>query len=227
MVLFSPPDIKGEIVARRVPGRSVFCPGRSAPGIKSASRPASASAQHQQRGEVFQSDRSGKERPRQKIQGELQTGVEKWCKAYEGRIPFRPEDFNLDKFIERDGKPNNRFYTFVFDGTTLVIWEKDGATKVFYMMTRAAAKSLNDLPHGTVPSAKMHVSRDDIIHMVKADTGVEFQLRDVQMQPTGLGSAMSGGAFVDIQPGGPETKVLSFVFGEDGNLAYYLRDPSL
>src|ERR1022692_3812734 len=35
--------------------------------------------------------------------------LERWCNAYEGRIPFRPEDVTLDQFHSRLGR---QMYTF-------------------------------------------------------------------------------------------------------------------
>lgn len=170
---------------------------------------------------------SEKEELIKKFKKEFKPTVEKWWTAYEGRIPFQLEDFRLDKFVDRDGVPNNHFYTFVFDGTTLVMWEKDGTVKVFYMATKSAVTKLNDLPQGTVPSAKVSISQKDIVRMVKADSGKEFALKDIAINPTGLASALSGGAFVHIAPGGPETEVLTLVFNDDGKLAYYAPDPDL
>jgi len=157
--------------------------------------------------------------------------AEKWIAAYENRVPFRTDDFTLDRFVERFGtKPSAYAYTFVWDGITLTIQDSDGNAKVFYMMTKKGARDLNESPPpGTQPNPATPLQREEVARMVKADVGVEFKLNEVLLRPTGLGTAMSGGAFVDIGPRGGDPNIgpckLSMVFAPDGTLCYYMRDP--
>jgi hypothetical protein len=73
------------------------------------------------------------------------------------------------------------------------------------------------------------VKREEIIRMVKADSGVEFKPNEVIISPTGAASALMGGAFVKILPTGADpnnglASKIDFIFGPDGNINYYIRD---
>ena len=158
--------------------------------------------------------------------------VEKWFNAYEGHIPFRPEDLTLDKFHSRLG---DYMYTFMIDrDTTFTIQDsKDpkGVAKVSYLMSRKAAVEINSLPgNGFVPDLTIPIKREDVIRMVKADSGVEFTPNEVLIKPTAAACALNGGAFVDILPTGADPNnalnfKISMVFGPDGNLVNYEKDP--
>lgn len=155
--------------------------------------------------------------------------VENWFKAYEGRIPFAQEEFTLDSFHSRLG---DYMYTFMIGDTTFTIQDsRKLGLKVSYLMTRRAAKELNQMPgKGFVPDLSVPVSREEIIRMVKTDTGIEFKLNEVIVKPTAAACAFNGGAFVDILPSGadPENGLnnkISMVFGADGKLVNYTRDP--
>lgn len=160
-----------------------------------------------------------------KFTAKIKPAVEKWCKAYGGHIPFKPEDLTLDKFREQIGR-NSSFtiYTFMLDGTTLCVQDSNGRVAVNYL-SAPQAKELSRLPGGTAPTMQMPVDRNEVIRMVKEDSGTEFKRSDVQMRPTGVASAMNGGAFVDIAPRGGDPNnglcKVSLVFGPDGDLAYY------
>lgn len=129
---------------------------------------------------------------------QFKPAVEKWFKAYEGRVPFQLDDLTSDKFVERIGRNSSFYlYTFVFDGITFTIQDSDGKAKVFYMMTRKAAIEMNSLPgDGFVPDLSVPVNREEIIRMVRADSGVEFKPHEVIISPTGAACALNGGAFV-------------------------------
>ena len=155
--------------------------------------------------------------------------VEKWSKAYEGRMPFQPDDLTLDKFHSRFG---DYLYTFMIGDITLTIQDSDRlGLKVFYLMTRAGAKDLNQIPApGFVPDLTVPITREDVIRMVKADSGAEFKPNEVLIKPTAAACALNGGAFVDILPAGKDPNnaanlKLSLVFGADGKLVSYERDP--
>jgi hypothetical protein len=174
---------------------------------------------------------SEREELAKKFNEKFKPTVENWFKAYDNRLPFRLDALTLETFRSRMGRENNHLYTFVFDGITLVIKDANDSTKVMYMMTRKAATELNQLPaNGFVPDFNLSVTREDVIRMVKADSGVEFKPNEVIMRPTAAGTAMNGGAFVKLLPTGadPENGLSSkieLVFGADGNLANYDRDP--
>lgn len=164
-----------------------------------------------------------------KFTAKIKPAVEKWCRAYDGHLPFKPEDLTLDNFKEQISR-NTSFiiYTFMLDGTTLCVQDSNGRVVVNYL-NAPQSRQLSQLPGGTVPTIQMPVNRNDIIRMVKEDSGTEFQPSEVHMRPTGTGTAMNGGAFVDVAPRGGDPNnglcKVSLVFGPDGNVAYYMRDP--
>ena len=98
-------------------------------------------------------------------------------------------------------------------------------------MTRQAAKEINQIPGtGFVPDLTVPVGRDDIIGMVKADSGVEFKPNEVIIRPTAAACALNGGAFVHTIPTGQDpnnglSSKIDMVFGPDGKLVNYERDP--
>jgi hypothetical protein len=98
-------------------------------------------------------------------------------------------------------------------------------------MTRNGARDLNRLPRvGFVPDLTRPVGREDIIRMVKADSGIEFKPNEVLIKPTAAACALNGGAFVDVLPIGADpnnflSSKISMVFGPDGKLVNYERDP--
>src|ERR1035437_8459172 len=135
-----------------------------------------------------------------KYTASIKPAVEKWCKAYGSRVPFKPEDLTLDKFKEQIGR-NAAFtiYTFMLDGITLCVRDSNGRVVVNYL-NAPQSKQLSQLPGGTPPTLRMSVSRTDVIRMVAEESGTEFKPNEVQVRPNGLASAMNGGAFVDIAP---------------------------
>lgn len=167
-----------------------------------------------------------------KFTAKIKPAVEKWCRAYDGHVPFKPEDLTLDKFKEQIGR-NAAFtvYTFMLDGIILCVRDSNGRVVVNYL-NAPQAKQLLQLPSpgGTAPTMKMPVSRNDIIRMVKAESGTEFKPHEVDLKPTGLASGMNGGAFVDIAHlgGDPNNGLckVSLVFGPSGDIVCYDRDPT-
>ena len=155
--------------------------------------------------------------------------ITNWSAAYENHLPFRPDDVTFENFHSRLGK---NLYTFMVGDITLTIADSpDGAAHIFYLMTRAGALELNKRPSlGAAPNLSVPVQRQDVIRMVKADTGITFSPNQVVIKPTGAASSLMGGAFVDIGPDAGNgayrsfTKSnLSMVFGADGNLVNYQR----
>lgn len=155
--------------------------------------------------------------------------VEKWFQAYSGRIPFEVGDFTLERFHSCLG---DYMYTFMIGDTTFTVQDSPKlGLKVSYLMTRKGAVDLNSMPgNGFVPDLTVPVTREEVIDMVKSDSGKEFKPNEVIIKPTAVACAVNGGAFVSILPTGkdPENglnKKISMVFGSDGKLISYVRDP--
>ena len=161
----------------------------------------------------------------QKFNEKFKPAIENWCKAYKGRIPFKPEDVTLDKF---HSKLPGGFYTFMIGNTTFTIFDSKNGARVFYMMTHDAANVLNSLPRtGTQRDLSVPVNREEVLRMVKADTGVEYKPNQVEIKPTAVACALDGGAFVEVgrQMVGDFELItatnLSFVVAPDGELIAY------
>jgi len=155
----------------------------------------------------------------------------RWCSAYEDRIPFKREEFTLDKFHSMLG---THMYTFMIGDATVTLQDPGDSNKdakVGYLMVRKAAVQMNQLPApGFSPKLDLPISCEEVIRMVKADSGVEFKPNEVLMKPTAKACALNGGAFVDVLPAGADpNNALSFpismVFDADGKLVNYERDP--
>ncbi|MCO5051758.1 MAG: hypothetical protein M9920_05600 [Verrucomicrobiae bacterium] len=151
--------------------------------------------------------------------------IKKWCLAYQGRIPFKLEAVTPDKFHSRLA---GGLYTFMIDGTTLTISDSKQGTRVFYMMTQEAAHDLNTIGvHNGPRNLTVPVTREEVLRMVKADTGVDFQPNQVEIKPTAAACAVDGGAFVEVGRqvlGDLEIMTgtnISFVVAADGKLICY------
>lgn len=173
------------------------------------------------------SDYSGQEKAEleRKFTAKFKPALESWCKAYEGRIPFLPGDVTFDKF---HSKLAGGFYTFMIGDTTLTFLDNRKGTKVFYMMTHEASVALNAMPAGGSPrNLTTPIKRDEVLKMVKTDTGIDYQLNQVEIKPTAAACALDGGAFVEVgrlMKGDMEILTensLSFVVSSDGKLASY------
>ncbi len=134
----------------------------------------------------------------------LKPAAQKWFAAYDGHI---------------------------FNGITFTMQDSKGKSKVSYLMTRKGAQALNQLPgQGFVPNLRVPVTREEVIRMVKADSGVEFKPNEVLIEPTAAACALNGGAFVHLRPAGSDpnnglSSKIDLVFGSDGKLVNYERDP--
>jgi hypothetical protein len=154
--------------------------------------------------------------------------AERWSAAYEGRIPFALDEFTLDKF---HGRLGSHMYTFMIGDTTFTMLQAQESARVSYLMTSKAAAEMNSLPgQGFVPNLKPPVSREEVIRMVKADSGVEYKPNEVLIRPTAAACALNGGAFVRILPTGadPEdglSSVIDLVFDAEGRVVNYERSP--
>jgi hypothetical protein len=156
--------------------------------------------------------------------------VEKWIRAYDCRVPFQASDFTLDKFHSRLGDIYDTF--MIGDITFTIINSPRLGTKVGYLATREVLRDLNRLPgNGFVPDLSVPVTREEVMRMVKTDTGVQFKPNEIIIKPTGACCVLNGGAFVDVLPEGADANnglsyKVNFVFGPDGKLLNYERDPS-
>jgi hypothetical protein len=142
--------------------------------------------------------------------------VENWCKAYEGRVPFKAEDFKLEQFHSWLASS----YTFMVNNdTTLTIGDNTNGSWVCYMAVGPALGALNSMPApGTIPITAVPITKDAILQMVKADTGNVFERSDITIQPTGISGAMNGGAFVDV--GGLKADGLVHITGSNMHLVF-------
>ena len=157
----------------------------------------------------------------------LKPAVEHWCKTYAGHVPFRPEEVTPDKFRERFGdSPAFYDYGFVINGTTLSVVDYHGDVFVAYLMSPAAALLLQ-IPKNPEPPKPVSVTREEVLRLLKADSGSDFPPEQIAWRPTAYAGAMNGGVSVDVGEGvnAPLTPLFkySMVFGPDGNLACYLR----
>jgi len=161
-----------------------------------------------------------------KFETKFKPAIERWCKIYAGRLPFREDDVSIDKFHSRIG---GYLYTFMIGSTTFTIADTEHGARVFYMMTRDGAQMLNGLPKaGAAPVISMPVSRPIILRLLKADAGIDYPADQVQLHPTGQFSALPGGVMVEA--GGitgnnvyraMTNTNLDFVLDGNGNLVSY------
>ena len=151
--------------------------------------------------------------------------IEKWCNAYAGHIPFNATDVTLDKFHSTLG---GGMFTFMVGSATLTISDNRHGTKVFYMMTNEGAKKLNSIPlDGQPRNLTFPVIREEVLKMAEADTGLKYELKDIDIKPTAAACSIDGGAFVEVgmkYENGMQLILpdnLSFVVGADGKLIAY------
>jgi hypothetical protein len=157
----------------------------------------------------------------------LKPALQRWAQAYDGRIPFNPEEVAMENLHSRLGDHPGRYaYTFMVNGSTLSFVEQEGNYAVGYLSAPDAPK-LNDVHGGQTPIVTVPVTKEQVIAMVKADIGEEFPMEEVRISPTGLACAINGGAFVRVKPLGKnnEVGVVNLVIGPDGKLISYASDP--
>jgi hypothetical protein len=121
--------------------------------------------------------------------------IARWCKVYEGRLPFNASDVTPDKFHSKVG---GFLYTFMIGDTTFTIYDGPQGTHVFYMMTRQAAQELNSVPSGAVQhDISTPVTRPTITGLLKADAGFDYPADQISIHPTGEFGSMQGGVMVE------------------------------
>jgi hypothetical protein len=160
----------------------------------------------------------------------LKPAVERWCRVYAGRIPFRPEDVTAERLRERVGTdPDFYDYGFAIDGATLSVADNHGHVCVAYLMA-PSAKALFQMPKNPPPPAEPSVTKQEILRLLKEDSGMEFPPSEVAIRPTSRSSSMNGGVSVDVgkNVNGPLMPLPKYglVFGPDGKLVCYLKNLS-
>jgi hypothetical protein len=167
----------------------------------------------------------------------LKPAAEKWFSVYSNRAPINLTDLTADKFVSQLGRDRtkHRAYTFVIGDVTFGIQEFRGATYVNYLASRQASMARITMPKLTsAPDLSMPVTREQVIDMVEADSGVRFPADEVSLKPTGASGSLMGGADAEVgkevnnplyTPYTTTSMDFSIVFGPDGKLAYYQRTP--
>jgi hypothetical protein len=152
--------------------------------------------------------------------------IDKWASAYAGHIPFDVSKITLDKFYS----VNAGNYTFMIGNTTFTIMNNKRGTKVFYMMTKQGAADLNSIPKDGRPhDISVPIKADEVLKMAEADTGLKYELKDIDIKPTAVACSIDGGAFVEVgikHQNGMEIVAinnLSFVVDSNGMLVTYLH----
>ncbi len=154
----------------------------------------------------------------------LKPAFEKWSKIYAGHLAVRAGSLDSTNLLESMGRGPYSMYTFMLEGATVGIQDRNGVAQVAYLNT-PEAKKLMGLPKGEAPNPQLPISHEDLAHMLEADSGVKFPPAEIRVVPSGFSTAMNGGAQISV--GGDPNNIASwkftFVFGPDGNLNYYFR----
>lgn len=155
----------------------------------------------------------------------LLPAIERWRSVYRGRLPDEMSRMGLTNFHSTLA---GGFYTFVNGDITLTVSDTKKGTRVFYMMSKETALTLNTVGKlGQPPDLSLPVNREQIIQLVKADTGVEYRIHQVEIKPTAAACDLQGGAFVEVGKqmlGDMELMTgtnVSFVFTSNGKIAAY------
>jgi hypothetical protein len=161
-----------------------------------------------------------------KFTEKIEPAIEAWCKTYAGHTPVQAQDITADKLREISPGSSFQGYAFVINGTTLDVCDDHGSVYVDYLLA-PTARELYQLPNNPAPPVEPAVGKEEILRLLKEDSGTDFPPDQIAIRPTSYACAMNGGVFVDVgegvhRPYYPLTK-FSMVFGPDGNLAFYGR----
>jgi hypothetical protein len=158
----------------------------------------------------------------------VRPAVERFAKVYAGHLPFKLEEVTPDKLADCIlPDQDERSYAFVVNGVTLEITYNHGSVFVDYLMS-PAARQLTQIVGGQMPAAPS-VSRDEILSLLKADSGQDFPPDQIAITETVYGSSMNGGVSVDVGKGVHDAYMAfndikySMVFDANGKLACYAR----
>ncbi|HET7623908.1 MAG TPA: hypothetical protein VFM25_01495 [Verrucomicrobiae bacterium] len=153
--------------------------------------------------------------------------IQKWCTAYEGHVPFSPDEITPKEFAERVGIDSSYGeYIFVVNGITLGVQDKKGVARVDYLNAPKQTRKMAMVPNGDdVPITTSPVQREEVMKMIQADGGGQFDPSEIRLIPTGLSGALNGGVIVSVggDPNNSASWKFDMVFGPDDKLAYYLR----
>lgn len=154
--------------------------------------------------------------------------IAKWCKTYDGRVPFSAEDVTPEKLAERFSKNTSLFaeYAFVVDGITLGIRDVNGSASVDYLNDPKQTKKMATLPSRLgAPTIDLPLTRDEVANLLKNETGTTFAPREIRMKPSGFSGGLDGGVLVHVggDPANGASWKYDIVFGPDGKLAFYLK----
>jgi hypothetical protein len=157
----------------------------------------------------------------------IKPAIARWCGAYAGHLSFRPEDVTKDTLREIVHlRGDAQAYDFVFHGVDVGVMDDAGTVYVDSLST-GAENDLFRIPKNPPPPLEGSVGRDEILRVLKADSGQDFPPDQIAIRPTGRGTTMNGGVFVDVGEDinadlSPPAKY-TMVFGPDGNLVCYGR----
>jgi hypothetical protein len=129
----------------------------------------------------------------------MKPAIEKWAKAYAGHLPVSAADITFDKLYSIDSGPYGGFFTFMLGDTTFVFLDNRKQTKVFYLMIKQAARDFNTIPTDGKPrDLSVPITREEVLRMATADTGLHYELKDIVIEPTAAYCIIDGGANVEV-----------------------------
>ena len=154
----------------------------------------------------------------------FKSAIDRWANAYKGHIPFDVSEINLNNFYAVSAG----CYTFMIGSTTFVIYNSKDKAKVFYLMTKQGAHDFNSIPTDGKPrDLSVPITKEEVLPMAEADTGLHYELKDIVIRPTGAYCVIDGGADVEVgikHENGMEIAAidnLSFTLGKDGKFITY------
>jgi hypothetical protein len=162
---------------------------------------------------------------KEKLNAEFRPALDRWCSAYAGHVPFRPDALSPQDLRDKVGRGDYyHCYVFVLNGMTIGMEERNGAAQVAYLNT-PETKKLIDLPQGQAPDVREPITAEEVASMVKQDSGKDFPRNEIRIVPTAVSSSMQGGAHVMVggDPSNPVTWNYTLTFGPDKMLTYYLK----
>jgi hypothetical protein len=165
----------------------------------------------------------------------LKPAAEKWALIYSNRVPFNLADLKMDNLKERIVRDSiiSHSYVFVMGDITFGIAQYNDATQVQYLTSRRGLAIMRTPPTtGAAPDLSMPVTREQVMAMAEADSGVQYPPNEYSLIPSAESNSLAGGAIVNVGsqvydamdfPISKESSGFSYVFSKDGKLVYYLR----
>lgn len=160
----------------------------------------------------------------------IKPAMERFAKVYAGRLPFDVKHVKPDKLADciLPDQDEGRAYVFVINGTTFGVTYNHGSVFVNLLMA-PGAQPLFQLSGGSKTPMEPSVSRDEILNLLKADSGNVFPPDQIAIRPAPAGSPMNGGVSVDVGKGVNDANMAfddikySMVFDPKGMLCCYAR----